>query len=382
MNKGWLTVYDSTGNILIDIHKSDEYHGIIHTNDFGTLCRKVILEGDVGLGELYIEGNWTSPNMLELFMTFLINADQLHKKRNESTLYKHDDKTNIKHHYDVGNDFYLSFLTDDMHVYTCGFFFCPNDTLNDAQYNKIRTIMTKLEIEKDEKILDIGCGWGMCAHYIADKTGSVVDGVTLSDEQASYIQENIPSMQVYNMSYIDLPNDLHGYYDKIYSIGMFEHVKCSNYNAFFDKVHKLLNDNGRLVLHTITYSDSCETGTTCQNQNQSFVAKYIFPGGQIPKRKWIMDASMTVDLKLVHMEIYPGQHYGKTLQNWKHNLLENASKTKQMGYDEKLIKMYEFYFTECSASFFAGKMEITQFVFEKNVKLENVTYSKFQCSSF
>lgn len=380
IKKGRLTVYDSKNTIIIDVHKSDEYHGIIHTKDFGALCRKVILDGDIGLGELYMEGNWTSPDMLKLFMVLLINDDKVQKNKGDKGLHKRDDKANIKHHYDVGNDFYLSFLTDDIHAYTCGFFFCPNDTLNDAQYNKIETIISKLEIEKDQKVLDMGCGWGSCAYYIANKTKSKVDGVTISDEQEMYIQENIPNMKVYNMSYIDLPHELNGYYDKIYTIGMIEHVRCVNYNVFFDKISKLLNDKGRYVLHTITYSDTCHTNSTRQSQNESFISKYIFLGGQVPKREWIIESSNRANLKLIHMEIYPGQHYGRTLQIWKQNLLENSDKIKKMGYDEKIIKMYEYYFTECEALFFSGKMEITHFIFEKNVLLENVTCSKFQCT--
>lgn len=236
-----------------------------------------------------------------------------------------------------------------------------------------------MEVKGNERILDVGCGWGSIANYISRKTNSVVEGVTLADEQERYIVKTYPNVRVYNMDYKDLPETLYGSYDKIYSIGMFEHVRYSNYKLFFEKMSKLLKASGRFVLHTITYADSALNYSTRNCQNDTFITKYIFPGGQIPKREWIMESSKETDLKMTHMEVFPGQHYGKTLRQWKRNFLDNKDSVKRMGYSDEVIRMYEYYFTECEASFFTENIEITQFVFEKIEGLEHA-YSAFQCN--
>lgn len=375
MTRGHLTIYSMDKKVALDIHRTDEFRGEIYTEDFGELCKQLVKRGDIGLGELFMQGKWYSPNTLELIMTLLLNDRELQTPSFGAVLS--NDKKNIKHHYDVGNDFYMQFLRDDLKAYTCGFFLCPGDGLNEAQNNKVNIIVKKMETQPGQKILDIGCGWGTIAAYVADITKTRVDGVTLSDEQEAYILKTHPKMTVFNMSYEDLPSEVHGTYDRIFSIGMFEHVRCPNYETFFKKAAELLTANGRMVLHTITHSSIAVS--TCAHQNESFISEYIFPGGQIPKREWITSAASKTDLKLVHMEVFGGQHYAKTLGFWRKYMMERIAELKGLGYKDEFIRMYEYYFVICEAAFYSDKLNITQFVYEKATSLRNVSNS-FQCN--
>ena len=347
--------------MLLDIYRTNDQRGKLYTSDFNDLCKQLVKNGEIGIGELYMQGKLTSPDMLGAITTLLVNDKELQSKK--ITYSGSNDKSNIKHSYDIGNDFYMSFLKDDLRAYTCGFFLCDTNTLNEAQYNKIDTIIRKLEILPNERILDVGCGWGSLANYVGKKTNSVVDCLTISDEQQKFINTTHPNIKVFNKSYADMGSEFHGLYDKIYSIEMFEHVRCVNYDKFFNKMSKILTHNGRFLLQTITYQGKDHVNSSFKHQNKSFLSEYIFPGGQIPTHEWIIDAASKY-FKIVHIEVYPGQHYSRTLEHWRTNMLENAENLKKAGYNDELIKMYEFYFIECEALFSQGKINITHFLFE------------------
>ena len=371
---GHLIIYDAyTGAPIFEIFRSNEYIGKLYTNSFETLCEQVVKYSDIGLGELYMKGEWWSPDLLSLFLLFNKNDKYIQKKRFVPNI-RRNTKQDVHHHYDVGNDFYMHFLRDDLHAYTCGFFLCASDDLNTAQYNKVNTIMKKLESEPGQAILDVGCGWGAIANYIGKQTSTNVDGVTLSDEQEKYIIQNYPHIKVFNINFLELSIEKN--YDKIYSIGMFEQVQCPDYSKFFAKAYELLKPGGRIVLHTITYSSF--NLSICKHQNESFITKHIFPGGQIPTREWIMNAAETNDLKLVHMEVYGGQHYAKTLKIWRENMMERRKEINSIGYSDEFLRKYEFYMAICESSFLSDKMNITHFVFDKVNDLQNVV-NNFQC---
>jgi cyclopropane-fatty-acyl-phospholipid synthase len=369
---GSIIVKDYNNNTIFEYNATNDIVGILYTNNWNKLCKEIIVNGDIGFGKLYIENECMSPNISDVIKIILVNEKYI-KPQSGFSLVKYSDEKNIKHHYDVGNDFYLTFLTDNFKAYSCGFFFNKNDTLNDAQYNKVNTIINKLEINENDKILDVGCGWGYIANYIATITKNDVDCCTLSTEQGNFIKNNHTNIRnIYVLNYYDLNNN--NKYDKIYSIGMFEHVRYENYDKFFKKTYNLLKNNGRFVLHTITYTASEKNaGTKNKKQLKSFVSEYIFPGGQIPETNWIKNIAFKNDFSLVHMEMYGGQHYAQTLNKWKENLLNNQDKLKDIGYKEEFIRMYEFYFSECQAGFETNNVCITHFVFDKKMTLNNVS---------
>jgi cyclopropane fatty-acyl-phospholipid synthase-like methyltransferase len=362
MKHGHLTIYSKNGMVLLDVYRTNEPRGKLYTSDFNDLCKQLVKNGDTGIGELYMQGKLTSPDMLGAITTLIVNDKELQAKKITYSGLSND-KSNIKHSYDIGNNFYMSFLKDDLQAYTCGFFLCDTNTLNEAQYNKIDSVIRKLEILPNECILDVGCGWGSIANYVGKKTNSIVDGLTIADEQQKFINTTYPNMKVFNKSYADVGSELYGKYDKIYSIGMFEHVRCVNYDKFFSQMSKVLKQNGRFLLHTITYQGKDHVNSSFEHQNKSFISEYIFPGGQIPTHEWVIDAASKY-FKIVHIEVYPGQHYSRTLEHWRRNLLESAENLRKAGYNDELLKMYEFYFLECEAAFSQSKMNITHFLLE------------------
>lgn len=378
MKTGCIRIFSShDGRLLLEIMRSDVIMGELYTSDFPSLCRAVVKRGDTGLGEEYMRGTWTSPNMINLLMTLILNDTELQSTRKYDTRGQLNDAKNIRTHYDAGNDFYMHFLRDEWNAYTCGFYLCKGDTLNDAQRNKVHAVINKLEVSPGMRVLDVGCGWGKIADYVKNVTKSQVDGVTLSQEQVRHIKANYPKIRVFGASFENLPLSLNGQYDRIYAIGIIEHIRCPNYGRFMQRINDLLKPGGRFVLHTITHG--LNSASTCDGQTTSFITEYIFPGGQIPERKWIVDAAGKSDLKLVHMEVYGGQHYGRTLVDWMQNMLERRQELHQIGYDDSFIRKYEFYMAECIASFYTDRMNITHFVYDKIHLLNNVN-ANFQCS--
>lgn len=360
----------------------------------------VYSKSDLGLGESYMRGEWTTDNMPGFLTILALNINQsnvstynylhsfvqtlntcfsgdiyLNPYADQDNVYDnvyddmYDDRKNIQHHYDVGNDFYLKFLKDDLSAYSCGFWFNESDTLNDAQYNKVNTIILKMAPSPGDKILDIGCGWGKIANYVANETGCTVTGITISDEQAKFATNNYDNSKVniLNMDYRklhDIANDVNANvhkYDAIYSIGMFEHVRCENYDAFFQSVKKCLKPGGRFVLHTIIYLAKLNTSLSNSSTSETFLSKHIFPGGHFPYNDWITNAVIKNDLNIIHFEGFGGQHYAKTLKVWRENMMkERDYVTKEYG--DELLKKYEYYFAICEAGFSTGSLGIGHYV--------------------
>jgi cyclopropane-fatty-acyl-phospholipid synthase len=165
------------------------------------------------------------------------------------------DAADVQHHYDVGNEFYASFLTDRLMAYTCGFFMCPDDSLDRAQHNKVDRIVAKLDARPGDRVLDVGCSWGRVAAYVAQRTGAHVTGTSVALEQLEYIRRNVPSELVEGVEchHMEMAARLgEGAFDRAFSIGMFEHVRCSNYDTFFFNAAAVLRPGGRFLLHTIS----------------------------------------------------------------------------------------------------------------------------------
>lgn len=358
MRRGCLRIFDAgDGRVLFEVDRKGGFVGEIYTSDFAALCKAVVKRGDIGLGEEYMRGSWASPDLFGLFKVLVDNDREMQSRSRSDTWARHDDVRNIKVHYDAGNDFYLKFLSDDLNAYTCGLYLRGDEDLNEAQYNKVDTIVRKMALDPGMRVLDIGCGWGKIIDYIGKKTKCTCDGVTISQEQVNHIAKEYPHLRVYQTSYEDLPEELNGAYDRVFSIEMFEHVRCPNYYTFMKKVWDVLKPGGLLVLQVITFGRNAFS--VCGGQTNTFITEYIFPGGQIPKSEWILEAAGRADLTLVHAEVFGGHHYRKTLMTWRDNIL------KLEGYDDDFIRKYDFYMAECAASFDLGRLHVTQFVFAK-----------------
>ena len=361
LNKGNFTLIDSHDNEIIRIENdSKKYMPIIKIINEDNFFTKIFALGEVGLGESYMNGDWVSNDLSGFMNSMALNMNNtripdvsIGKIFNTDLDY---DKSNIAHHYDVGNDFYMKFLKDDLSAYTCGFWFNTTDTLNDAQYNKINTIIKKMNPEENKKILDIGCGWGKIANYVANKTKCKVSGITISDEQVSYANQtfNKDNVQIKNIDY-RLVNEK---FDYIYSIGMFEHVRYENYDSFFQMIKRCLNQDGRFVLHTIITFD--ETNKKAKKEGH-FLTKHIFPGGQIPCNDWILDKVRNNGLNIIHFEGFGGQHYARTLKKWREYMIESKAYILEK-YGIELFLKYEYYFAACEAGFNTGSMGIGHYI--------------------
>lgn len=261
-------------------------------------------------------------------------------------------KRNVSHHYDIGNDLYRLMLDPEHMQYSCAYW--PRDimTLAEAQEAKLAHIAAKLALSPGQRVLDIGCGWGGMSIYLAQKTGVEVLGITLSEEQLALAQERAKAAGVEDRVRFELVDyrDLaaHGEsFDRIVSVGMFEHVGVPQYETFFRACANLLEPSGVMLLHTIGRLN--EPGFT-----DAFTDKHIFPGGYIPALSETVEASEKVRLAVTDVEILRF-HYAKTLREWYKRCVENREAIVAM-YDERFFRLWTFYLSGSTAAFESGGM--------------------------
>jgi len=266
-------------------------------------------------------------------------------------------KKNVSHHYDISEKLYDLFL-DSNRQYSCAYFKNENDSLEKAQENKIDHIIKKLNIKPNQKILDIGSGWGTLAISIAQKTKASVTGITLSENQLEYSNYKAKEMNLGNQVEFKLMDyrDINEKFDRIVSVGMFEHVGRKFYKRYFNTVSKLLKDEGIALIHTIGSSNP-------PRYPQPWITKYIFPGGYTPSLSQIArpieDSGLIIsDIEVLRM------HYAHTLRHWKERFLSKKETVLEM-FDEKFFRMWEFYLASCEMAFKWGDQVVFQLQLSK-----------------
>ncbi|MDC0889946.1 cyclopropane-fatty-acyl-phospholipid synthase [Candidatus Pelagibacter ubique] len=267
-------------------------------------------------------------------------------------------KMNVAHHYDLSDDLYSLFL-DPKKQYSCGYFINENDTLEDAQNNKIQHIIKKLNIKPNQKVLDIGCGWGSLAIDIAKSNNCEVTGITLSENQFNYCVKKAKKLNLENQVTFKLIDyrQLDEKFDRIVSVGMFEHVGRKFYKNFFKKIDNLLNDDGVSLVHTIG-------SVNPPRDPHPWITKYIFPGGYTPSLSEVVTPVEKAGLIVSDIEVLK-LHYSHTLRYWKENCIKNKTQIINM-FDEKFFRMWEFYLTSCESAFKWGDQVVYQFQLTKN----------------
>ena len=336
---------------------------------------KLLIYPDLYFGEAYTDGkikieNGSLTDFLELAMKNIgrneINVLGKILKKIRGT-YRHltnfnfakKSKDNVAHHYDISDKLYDLFL-DPKRQYSCGYFKNENDTLETAQNNKIEHLIKKLNLKPNQKVLDIGSGWGSLAIDIAKKTKCEVTGITLSENQYKYSLQKAKENNVENQVQFKLADyrDLNEKFDRIISVGMFEHVGRKFYKTFFMQLNKLLNDDGLAMIHTI--------GSVAGPRDpQPWITKYIFPGGYTPSMSEISRPIEKSGLIVSDVEVLR-MHYSHTLRNWKEECIKNKEKILEM-FDEKFFRMWEFYLTSCELAFKWGDQVVFQFQLTKNL---------------
>ena len=270
-------------------------------------------------------------------------------------------KNNVSHHYDISENLYDLFL-DANRQYSCAYFKNENDTLEQAQENKMNHITKKLNIQANQKVLDIGSGWGTLAIHIAQKTNASVTCITLSENQLVYSKKIAKELNLGNQVEFKLADyrELNEKFDRIVSVGMFEHVGRKFYRKYFNTVSKLLNDQGIALIHTIGSSNP-------PRNPQPWITKYIFPGGYTPSLSQIARPIEDSGLIISDMEVLR-MHYAHTLRNWKERFLSKKTTVLEM-FDEKFFRMWEFYLASCEMAFKWGD----QVVFQLQLTKDNIS---------
>ncbi|HVV40196.1 MAG TPA: cyclopropane-fatty-acyl-phospholipid synthase family protein [Nitrobacter sp.] len=319
--------------------------------------RQLLLDPELALGETFMNGTlvvergtiadflsivldqpdavprWAK---LQWWLRYLIRNIQQFNPRSRS-------RDNVAHHYDLDGRLYSLFLDADKQ-YSCAYFETPDTSLDDAQLAKKRHIAAKLLVERGQSVLDIGSGWGGLGLYLAETTGAKVTGVTLSTEQlqvsnARAIEKDLTSSVKFLLQdYRDVP----GPFDRIVSVGMFEHVGVDHYDTFFKRCAELLDADGVMLLHSIGRSEG--PGIT-----NPWIAKYIFPGGYIPALSEVLPAIERAGLLVCDIEILR-LHYAETLKAWRERFMARREEAVRL-YDERFARMWEFYLASSEMSF-------------------------------
>jgi cyclopropane-fatty-acyl-phospholipid synthase len=253
-------------------------------------------------------------------------------------------RRNVAHHYDLSSALYDIFLDRDRQ-YSCAYFKHPDDTLEVAQENKKRHIAAKLRLDRNGlKVLDIGSGWGGLGLYLAEAFGAEVTGVTLSTEQHSFSMQRAARSPAGARVRFELRDyrELDGSFDRIVSVGMFEHVGKRNYAEFFTRIRELLKEDGVALIHSIGYAD-------IPAPINPFIRKYIFPGADLPSLSEVFAAVEPTSLLVTDVEILR-LHYAETLRHWRERFMARSEEVKAL-YDERFFRMWEFYLVFCEISF-------------------------------
>ena len=374
-------LFKKDGFILIDAYSKKYIIGVPESQNPITikilnkkLHYKLLFRPDLYFGEAYSDGeiviiNGTLTDFLDLalmnigreelnFFSKLINKLSGSYRYLTNFNFIKKSKMNVAHHYDLSDELYDLFL-DSKRQYSCGYFKNENDTLETAQNNKIQHVIKKLNIQPNQKVLDIGCGWGSLAFDIAKSINCEVTGITLSKNQFDYCVKRAKELNMENQVIFKLIDyrELDKKFDRIVSVGMFEHVGRKFYLKFFKKIEKLLNNNGVSLIHTIG-------SVNPPRDPHPWVTKYIFPGGYTPSLSEVTTPIEKAGLIVSDIEVLQ-LHYSYTLRHWKENCIKNKEKITKM-FDERFFRMWEFYLTGCEIAFKWGDQVVYQFQLTKN----------------
>lgn len=357
---GTLKVIDAGGNIHV-FSGAPGPNVTVRLSD-KSLYHKLVFNPELSAGEAYMDGRMTfeDSTLRDFLMLISINRISLGSYpvqrilRRISRQFKKFQQANpigkaqqnVAHHYDLGNEFYRLFLDDGMQ-YSCAYYLSDDDTLEQAQQNKLRLLAAKLDLTPGLRVLDIGCGWGELALYLAALCDVEVVGVTLSQNQYDSARGRARSAGMGGRVRFELKDyrEVEGRFDRIVSVGMFEHVGVHHYGEFFAKINELMDDDGSALIHSIGHMSPPGTASP-------WLRKYIFPGAYSPALSEVFAVVEQHSLWVTDLE-FLRLHYAKTLAHWHQRFEANRDRIEAM-YDEKFARMWEFYLVSAEAMFRTG----------------------------
>jgi cyclopropane-fatty-acyl-phospholipid synthase len=382
MNMGTLNLILPTGELVKIGNGTNE---IVATIEVKNNCffKRCVLYGDIGFGEAYVDGDWETDNITNVIKWILLNVDNAptasgsqaqafalnilkffntiyHKKRANSI---NGSRKNISEHYDLDNNFFGLFLDPTM-TYSCAYFKKEGMSLQEAQIEKYERLCEQLKLKPTDHVLEIGSGWGQNAIHIAKQYGCKVTTVTISEEQYKLTKERVEKEKLSDKINILLKDYrlIEGKFDKIVSIEMLEAVGHKFLEVYFKKCNDLLKKDGILAIQVITCPDSryesLRTGV-------DWIQKHIFPGSLLPSVSSINKAiNNTSDMTLVDLKDM-GLHYARTLSAWQKEFNQQLSQVKKMGFDDRFIRKWNYYFSYCEAAFEMRNIHVMQMVYAR-----------------
>jgi cyclopropane-fatty-acyl-phospholipid synthase len=342
------------------------------------VANSAMARGDVGFAESYIEGHWSSQDLAGLLELFLRNRNELdaaiYGKWWGGLLYrvkhflnrntKSGSRRNIVAHYDLGNAFYKLWLDPSMNYSSAWFDEGRSQTTFDGQQAKMARALRAVELKPGQRLLEIGCGWGAVAEMAARDFDAQVLGLTLSDEQLAYAKARLHVANLHTQTemrlqdYRDLPESG---FDAVVSIEMFEAVGREYWESYFATLARALKPGGRACVQSITIRDELWER---YSQSADFIQQYIFPGGLLPSPERFVEQAEKAGL-VVEERFAFGGDYAETLRRWRHDFLHHEGQVREQGFDERFIRMWEFYLAYCEAAFATGNTDVIQFTLRK-----------------
>jgi len=337
----------------------------------------LMFAGEIGFGEAYTDGDWTTDDLPGLLTLLSANAELIDDRNVMTAAIGHGlnrlrhwlrantvrgSSRNIREHYDLSNDFFATFLDPGM-TYSSAEFRDEDESLAQGQRNKLQTIIEKAQLNSCDHVLEIGCGWGSFAIEAVRQTGCRVTGITLSHEQLALARERVRDAGLEEQIDLQLCDYRHiaGQYDKIVSIEMLEAVGHAGLKAFFQVCGQALRPGGRAVIQVITIPDR---KYDAYRTSSDWIRKHIFPGGHLPSLGAMTEAMKHSRLTLSRLENY-GLDYSRTLDLWRQTFLAKRQEILALGYDEKFLRKWEYYFSYCQAGFTNRIIDLAQLELDK-----------------
>ena len=337
--------------------------------------RRLLTGGDIGFAQAYIDGDWTSPDLTSVIRFAARNRDTLVSTLSGSRWIRlvhrlghllnantrRGSRKNIEAHYDLGNDFYRRWLDQTM-LYSSAIWNENTQSLEAAQENKLQCIADKLALEGGEKILEIGCGWGALASFLANHDGAHVTGITLSPSQLAWAKQTVSDAgqeQAVDLRLQDY-RDVEGQFDRIVSIEMFEAVGEAYWPEYFATLKRCLKPGGKAVLQVISIEEARYEN---YRRKADFIQKFVFPGGFLPSDK-VLERDLTkAGLALKEIEHF-GHSYALTLAEWRQRFIANWPEIEQLGFDDRFRRLWEYYLCYCEGGFEEGAINVGLYTIE------------------